>query len=48
MEEAHATFEWLKCYLTSPLMLVAPNLGLPMLLYITAKVEVVSMVLIVE
>jgi hypothetical protein len=48
MEEAHATFEWLKCYLTSPPMLVAPNLGLPMLLYITAKVEVVSMVLIVE
>jgi hypothetical protein len=48
MEEAQTTFEGLKRYLTSPSVLVASNLGKPLLLYNGATTKVISMVLIVE
>jgi hypothetical protein len=47
-EEADEAFHELKWYLTSPPVMVAPEPGEPLLLYITATTEVVSMVLVVE
>jgi hypothetical protein len=47
-EEAKAAFNDLKKYLTSPSVLVAPEQGEPLLLYITAADDVVSMVLVAE
>jgi hypothetical protein len=41
-------FYELKPYLTSLLVMVAPELGEPLLLYITAIAKVVSMVLVKE
>jgi hypothetical protein len=46
--EAEEAFQELKQYLTSPPVMVAPKPGEPLLLYITAISEVVSMVLVVE
>jgi hypothetical protein len=48
MEEAHAAFEGLKHYLSSPPVIVAPELSEPLLLYIVATTEVVSMVLFIK
>jgi hypothetical protein len=48
MEEAQTTFEGLKRYLTSPSVLVASNLGEPLLLYNATTMKVISMVLVVE
>jgi hypothetical protein len=45
VEEA---FQELKRYLTSPPVMVAPELGEPLLLYIAATLEAVSMVLVAE
>jgi hypothetical protein len=42
--DAEEAFEELKRYLTTPLVMVAPELGEPLLLYIVATSEVVSMV----
>ena len=47
-EEAEAAFNDLKKYLTSPSVLVAPEQGEPLLLYIAAADDVVSMVLVAE
>jgi hypothetical protein len=47
-EEADEAFHELKWYLTSPPVMVAPEPGEPLLLYITTTTEVVSMVLVVE
>jgi len=47
-EEGEAAFNDLKKYLTSPSVLVALEQGEPLLLYITATDDVVSMVLVVE
>jgi dsDNA-binding SOS-regulon protein len=44
--EAEEAFQELKRYLTSPPVMVAPELREPLLLYIAATVEVVSMVLV--
>jgi hypothetical protein len=41
-------FQELKRYLTSPPVMVAPEPGEPLLLYITATAEAVSMVLVTE
>ena len=46
--EAQLAFEELKKYLTSPLVLVAPELEETLQLYISATTYVVSMVLVVE
>ena len=46
--EAEQTFQDLKKYLTSPPVLVAPSEGEPLLLYVSATPQVVSMVLVVE
>ena len=46
--EAEQAFQDLKKYLTSPPVLVAPTEGEPLLLYISATPQVVSMVLVVE
>jgi hypothetical protein len=47
-QEVDEAFQELKQYLTSPPIMVAPEHGEPLLLYITATTEVVSMMLIVE
>jgi hypothetical protein len=44
MDEAHTTFKGLKCYLTSPPVLVALDPGEPLLLYTITTTEVISMV----
>jgi hypothetical protein len=41
-------FQELKQYLTSLLIMVSPEPGEPLLLYIAATTEVVSMVLVIE
>ena len=46
--EAEQAFRDLKKYLTSPPVLVAPSEGEPLLLYVSATPQVVSMVLVVE
>ena len=46
--EAEQAFHDLKKYLTSPPVLVAPSEGKPLLLYVSATPQVVSMVLVVE
>ena len=46
--EAQAAFENLKQVLTTPPVLVAPNEGEPLLLYIAATNKVVSTVLVME
>ena len=46
--EAQAAFENLKQVLTTPPVLVAPNEGEPLLLYIAATNKVVSTVLVIE
>jgi ribonuclease HI/transposase InsO family protein len=46
--EAEQAFEELKTYLTTLPVMVAPNPGEPLLLYIAATSEVVSMVLVAE
>jgi hypothetical protein len=48
MEEADEAFQELKQYLTSLPAMVAPEPGEHLLLYIMAKAEVVSMVLVIE
>jgi hypothetical protein len=47
-EDAEEAFQELKRYLTSPSVMVAPEPGEPLLLYITATSETVSMVLVAE
>jgi dsDNA-binding SOS-regulon protein len=47
-DEAEEVFQELKRYLTSPPVMVAPEPGEPLLLYVTTIAEVVSMVLITE
>jgi hypothetical protein len=47
-QEADEAFQELKQYLTSLSVMVAIELGEPLLLYITATAEVVSMVLVTE
>jgi hypothetical protein len=47
-QEANEAFQELKQYLTSLPVMVAMELGEPLLLYITAIAEVVSMVLVTE
>jgi hypothetical protein len=47
-EEAEEAFQELKMYLTSPPVVVAPEPGEPLLLYIVASSEAVSMVLVAE
>jgi hypothetical protein len=46
--EAEEAFQELKRYLTSPPVMVAPEPGEPLLLYIATKSETVSMVLVAE
>jgi hypothetical protein len=46
--EAEEAFQELKRYLTSPPVMVAPEPGEPLLLYIVATSEAVSMVLVTE
>jgi hypothetical protein len=46
--DAEEAFQELKRYLTSPPVMVAPEPGEPMLLYIAATSEAVSMVLVAE
>jgi hypothetical protein len=48
MEEAEEAFQELKRYLPSPLIMVAPKPGEPLLLYIMAIANAMSMVLAVE
>jgi hypothetical protein len=48
IEEAEETFQELKRYLTSPPIMVAPKPGEPLLLYISATAEVMSMVLVIK
>jgi hypothetical protein len=47
-EEVEEAFQELKQYLTSPLIMVAPEPGEPLVLYIVATADVVSMVLVAE
>jgi hypothetical protein len=47
-DDAEEAFHELKRYLTSPPIVVAPEPGEPLLLYIAATAEAVSMVLVVE
>jgi hypothetical protein len=47
-DEAEEAFQELKRYLTSPLVMVAPGPGEPLLLYVAATAEAISMVLVVE
>jgi hypothetical protein len=47
-DEAEEVFQDLKWYLTSPPVMVAPKPGEPLLLYVTATAEAVSMVLVTE
>jgi hypothetical protein len=46
--DTEEAFQELKRYLTSPPVMVAPESGEPLLLYITATLEAVSMVLVTE
>jgi hypothetical protein len=46
--DAEEAFQELKRYLTSSPVMVAPELGEPLLLYIAATSEIVSMVLVTE
>jgi hypothetical protein len=46
--DAEEAFQEIKRYLTSPPVMVAPEPGEPLLLYITATSEAVSMVLVAE
>jgi hypothetical protein len=48
IEDAEEAFQELKRYLTSPPVMVAPKPNEPLLLYITATSEAVSMVLVTE
>jgi hypothetical protein len=48
IEEADEAFQELKRYLTSPLVIVAPEPSEPLLLYTTAIAKAVSMVLVAE
>jgi hypothetical protein len=48
IEEVDEAFQELKRYLTSPPIMVALEPGEPLLLYIMATAEVVSMVLVAE
>jgi hypothetical protein len=48
IEEVDEAFQELKWYLTSPPIMVAPEPGEPLLLYIAVTTKVVSMVLVVE
>jgi hypothetical protein len=47
-EEAEQAFQEMKQYLTSLLVLVAPDLGETVFLYLVATTEVISMVLVAE
>jgi hypothetical protein len=47
-DDAEEAFQELKRYLTSPPIMVAPEPGEPLLLYIVATAEAVSMVLVAE
>jgi hypothetical protein len=47
-DDVEEAFQELKRYLTSPPIMVAPELGEPLLLYIAATAEAVSMVLVAE
>jgi hypothetical protein len=47
-DDAEEPFQELKRYLTSPPIMVAPEPGEPLLLYIVATAEAVSMVLVAE
>jgi hypothetical protein len=47
-DKAEEAFQELKRYLTSPSVMVAPEPGEPLLLYIVAIVEAMSMVLVIE
>jgi hypothetical protein len=47
-EDVEEAFQELKKYLTSPLVMVAPESGEPLLLYITATSEAVSMMLVAK
>ena len=47
-QEAKKVFEELKAYLTSPPVLIAPNEGNVLLLYISATTHMVSTALVVE
>jgi hypothetical protein len=47
-DKAEEAFQELKRYLTSPPVMVAPEPGEPLLLYIVAIVEAMSMVLVIE
>jgi hypothetical protein len=47
-EEVEEAFQELKRYLISPPIMVAPEPGEPLLLYITATANAISMVLVVE
>jgi hypothetical protein len=47
-DKAEEAFQELKRYLTSPPVMVAPEPGEPLLLYIAAIVEAMSMVLVIE
>jgi hypothetical protein len=47
-DDAEEAFQELKRYLTSPLIVVAPEPGEPLLLYIMATAEAVSIVLVTE
>jgi hypothetical protein len=48
IEEAEEAFQELKRYLTLPPVMVDPELGEPLLLYILTTTEVVSMVLVTK
>jgi hypothetical protein len=48
IEKAKEAFQELKWYLTSPPIMVASKPGEPLLLYITATAEAMSMVLVAE
>jgi hypothetical protein len=48
MEEVEEAFQELKRYLTSPPIMVAPEPGEPLLLYITVMADAISMVLVAE
>jgi hypothetical protein len=47
-EEAEQAFQEMKQYLTSLLVLVAPDLGETLFLYLAVMTEVISMVLVTE
>jgi hypothetical protein len=47
-EEAEEAFQELKQYLTSPPVMVAPEPGKPLLLYVVATIDVIRMVLVAK